>query len=40
MATDIIIPTDLWEEDEEAALTVSLVSDGANVEAGALIAET
>jgi len=39
MATDIIIPTDLWEEDEDAVITTWLVSDGASVEEGALIAE-
>ncbi|MEM8979933.1 MAG: lipoyl domain-containing protein [Pseudomonadota bacterium] len=39
MATDIIIPTDLWEEDEEAVITTWLVNDGATVEEGALIAE-
>lgn len=39
MATDIIIPTDLWEEDEDAVITTWLVSDGATVEEGALIAE-
>ena len=39
MATDIIIPQDLYEEDEEAAITSWLVSDGAAVKAGALIAE-
>ena len=37
--TDIIIPTDLWEEDEEAVITTWLVSDGATVQEGALIAE-
>ena len=39
MATDITIPTDLWEEDEEAVITSWLVNDGAAVEEGALIAE-
>ncbi|MEM7041703.1 MAG: lipoyl domain-containing protein [Pseudomonadota bacterium] len=39
MATDITIPTDLWEEDEEAVITSWLVNDGATVEEGALIAE-
>ncbi|MEL7167370.1 MAG: biotin/lipoyl-containing protein [Pseudomonadota bacterium] len=39
MATDIIIPTDLWEEDEDAVITTWLISDGATVEEGALIAE-
>lgn len=37
--TDIIIPTNLWEEDEDAVITTWLVSDGATVEEGALIAE-
>ena len=37
--TDIIIPTDLWEEDEETVITTWLVSDGATVEEGTLIAE-
>ena len=39
MATDITIPTDLWEEDEDAVITTWLISDGATVEEGALIAE-
>lgn len=39
MATDIIIPSDLWEEDEECVITSWLVDDGANVEEGALVAE-
>lgn len=39
MATDIIIPADLWEEDEETVITGWLVDDGAAVEEGALIAE-
>ncbi len=39
MATDIVIPETLWEEDTEAAITSWLISDGAEVEAGALIAE-
>lgn len=39
MATDIVIPSDLWEEDEETVITTWLVSDGASVEEGALIAE-
>ena len=39
MATDIIIPSDLWEEDEDAVITAWLVNDGATVEDGALIAE-
>lgn len=39
MSTDIVIPSDLWEEDEETVITTWLVSDGASVEEGALIAE-
>jgi pyruvate/2-oxoglutarate dehydrogenase complex dihydrolipoamide acyltransferase (E2) component len=39
MATDIVIPSDLWEEDEETVITGWLVNDGATVEEGALIAE-
>lgn len=39
MATNIIIPTDLWEEDEDAVITTWLVSDGGTVTEGALIAE-
>ena len=39
MATDIVIPSDLWEEDEECVITAWLVDDGASVEKDALIAE-
>lgn len=39
MATEIVIPSDLWEEDEEAVITDWLADDGARVEEGALIAE-
>jgi pyruvate/2-oxoglutarate dehydrogenase complex dihydrolipoamide acyltransferase (E2) component len=39
MATDIVIPSDLWEEDEETVITEWLINDGATVEEGALIAE-
>lgn len=39
MSTNIVIPTDLWEEDTEAVITGWLASDGAAVEQGALIAE-
>jgi len=39
MASDIVIPVDLWEEDTEAVITSWLASDGAAVEKGALIAE-
>lgn len=39
MATDIVIPSDLWEEDEDCVITAWLVDDGASVEKDALIAE-
>lgn len=39
MAMDVNIPTDLWEENTEAAITSWLVSDGAIVAEGQLIAE-
>lgn len=39
MATDIVIPSDLWEEDEETVITGWLADDGAAVEEGALVAE-
>ncbi|MEL6311460.1 MAG: lipoyl domain-containing protein [Pseudomonadota bacterium] len=39
MATEVKIPEDLWEEDQEAALTAWLVSDGASVSEGTLLAE-
>ncbi|WP_424934274.1 biotin/lipoyl-containing protein [Amaricoccus macauensis] len=39
MATDIVVPSDLWEEDEDAVITDWLAEDGASVEEGALIAE-
>lgn len=39
MATNVIIPTDLWDEDSEAAIAAWLVSDGAKVSSGQLIAE-
>lgn len=39
MATDIIIPSDLWDGDEESVITAWLASDGAKVSEGALIAE-
>lgn len=35
----VTIPTDLWEEDTEAVITTWLVSDGAAVSEGQLIAE-
>ena len=39
MATDIIIPSDLWDGDEECVITAWLASDTAHVTEGALIAE-
>lgn len=39
MATDIVIPMDLWAEDEETVITTWLANDGARVKEGALIAE-
>ncbi len=39
MATEIIIPSDLWEGDEESVITAWLADDGVQVKEGALIAE-
>ncbi len=39
MATEIVVPSDLWEEDEEAVVTEWYFDDGASVETGALVAE-
>ncbi len=39
MALDVIIPDDLWDTDAEAVITTWLVSDGALVAEGQLIAE-
>ncbi|BBU59414.1 hypothetical protein KU6B_56790 (plasmid) [Mameliella alba] len=39
MAMEIIIPSDLWEGDEESVITAWLADDGAQVKEGALIAE-
>lgn len=39
MATDIIIPSNLWDGDEESVITAWLASEGAQVAEGALIAE-
>lgn len=39
MASEVRIPEDLWEEDQEAALTAWLVGEGSTVEKGALLAE-
>lgn len=39
MTIDVIIPSDLWDEDSEAAITAWFASDGSAVESGSLIAE-
>lgn len=39
MSTDIVVPKDLYEEDDDAVVTSWLVDDGSAVKAGALIAE-
>ncbi len=39
MATNIIIPSDLWDGDDECVITAWLASDGGTVSEGALIAE-
>lgn len=39
MTNSIIIPMDLWEEDEEAVLTAWLVDNDSEVSAGQLVAE-
>ena len=39
MATEITIPSDLWEEDEECVITAWLADDGTTVEEGALLVE-
>ncbi|MDP2738241.1 MAG: lipoyl domain-containing protein [Pseudorhodobacter sp.] len=39
MPTDIRIPEDLYEGDEESVITAWLASDGATVKQGALVAE-
>lgn len=39
MPQDVIVPTDLWEEDAEAVITIWLARDGASVREGDLIAE-
>lgn len=36
---EVTIPTNLWEEDSDAVITSWLVSDGASVNEGDLIAE-
>lgn len=39
MTTDIQVPEDLYDGDEESVITAWLASDGATVKEGALIAE-
>lgn len=39
MSIDVLIPNDLWEEDEEAVITSWLVSDGSEVAEGDILAE-
>jgi pyruvate/2-oxoglutarate dehydrogenase complex dihydrolipoamide acyltransferase (E2) component len=39
MTKPIIVPIDLWEEDEEAVLTAWLVDNGSDVSTGQLVAE-
>jgi pyruvate/2-oxoglutarate dehydrogenase complex dihydrolipoamide acyltransferase (E2) component len=39
MTNSIIVPMDLWEEDEEAVLTAWLVDNDSQVSTGQLIAE-
>ncbi|CAI8893904.1 lipoyl domain-containing protein [Pseudomonas sp. IT-P291] len=39
MSNSILIPADLWEGDAEAVITSWLVSDGAEVAQGDLVAE-
>ena len=39
MSTEVIIPDGLWEEEAEGVITSWLVSDGAKVETGDLLAE-
>lgn len=36
---DVKVPTDLWEDDNQAVITAWLVDDGATVNAGDLLAE-
>jgi len=37
--TDITVPADLWEDDSQAVVTAWLVDEGAQVQAGDLLAE-
>lgn len=39
MSTDVTIPLDLWDDDGDGVITTWLVSDGATVSVGDLLAE-
>lgn len=39
MTTDVVVPSDLWEEDSDAVITSWLASDGGEVSKGDVIAE-
>lgn len=39
MSTDVLVPHDLWEEDDEAVITSWLVNDGSEVSESDMIAE-
>lgn len=39
MSHDVVIPPDLWEEDQEGVITNWMVSDGAQVTQGQLLVE-
>jgi len=39
MSIEVLIPHDLWEEDDEAVITSWLASDGAGVSEGDMVAE-
>ncbi|MCK2150609.1 lipoyl domain-containing protein [Marinobacter alexandrii] len=39
MSTEVLVPNDLWEEDDEAVITSWLVSDGSSVSEGDMVAE-
>ncbi len=36
---DVVVPSDLWEDDSQAVITTWLARDGADVRAGDLLAE-
>lgn len=39
MSTDVVVPHDLWEEEDEAVITSWLVSEGSSVSEGDMLAE-